>query len=112
MSQYGKQNMAASLFNKPPLATQQETQLKMFIDELFMRYDIDRSGTLDCRELTPVFNEILMRFNIPISLSQEESRALLYQIDVNTDGRINKTELFNCIKNLVINETTKPNAMY
>lgn len=84
----------------------------MLIDEMFMKYDFDRSGTLDCRELAPVFNEILMRFNIGVTLSPEEARALLFQIDVNTDGRINKTELFNCIKSLVINETTQPNRMY
>jgi Ca2+-binding EF-hand superfamily protein len=78
------------------------------IDELFTRYDRDRSGSLDRSELGAVFNEVLARFNMGFTISQSEAEALLYQIDNNRDGKIGKPELFNCLRNLVINESTKP----
>jgi Ca2+-binding EF-hand superfamily protein len=65
-------------------------QLRQTIDELFTRYDTDRSMTLDRRELQSVFNEILARFNLGFTISQQEAEALLYEIDGNHDGKIGK----------------------
>jgi hypothetical protein len=42
------------------------------------------------------------------TLSQAEAEALLYQIDNNRDQKIGKPELFNCLKGLVLNESTRP----
>mgnify|MGYP001007067456 FL=1 len=43
-----------------------------------MRYDADRSMTLDRRELQNVFNEVLMRFNMGFTITQAEAEALLF----------------------------------
>lgn len=42
------------------------------------------------------------------TITQAEAEALLYEIDGNRDGKIGKPELFRVLKNMVINETTKP----
>lgn len=64
--------------------------------------------TLDKKELAPLFNEVLARFNMGFTISQSEAEALLYEIDGNRDKKIGKPELYNCLRGLVLNETTRP----
>lgn len=74
------------------------------VQEMFDKYDADFSGSLDKDEIVNVFNEVLARFNIPITLDPSEAEALLYEIDKNSDGSISPEELYQCLKMLVINE--------
>lgn len=46
--------------------------------------------TLDKKELAPLFNEVLARFNMGFTISQSEAEALLYEIDGNRDKKIGK----------------------
>lgn len=103
---YGSQQLSQA--PSQPGNTPQEQQLRQLIDELFVRYDTDRSFTLDRRELQNVFNEVLMRFNMGFTISQSEAEALLCEIDGNRDGKIGKPELFRVLRNLVINESSRP----
>jgi hypothetical protein len=61
---------------------------------------------LDRRELAPVFNEALATFNMGFILSQNEVVALLLKIDIDHDRKIDKLELYNCLKSLFINESS------
>lgn len=71
---------------------------------MFRKYDFDNSGSLDKGELVHVFNDVLGRFKIPITLDASEAEALLYEIDENSDGSISPEELFVCLRNLILNE--------
>lgn len=80
--------------------------MKKLVHDIFSKHDKDKTGFLDLKEITPAFNEILKRVNIPIVLSVEEAEALLYEIDANKDRTINKRELFRCVKKLILNESS------
>jgi len=78
------------------------------VDELFLKYDRDRTQGLDQRELRDVFNEVLARFNLGFTISQSEAEALLYELDIRHNRRIDKQELYSCLKSLVQNESSRP----
>lgn len=71
---------------------------------MFNKYDRNRSGTLDKSELHTVFNECLRRMGVPVRLEADESEALLYEIDKNSDGSISQQELLSCLRSLACNE--------
>jgi hypothetical protein len=108
LGQYGSQTI--NQYDKQFTGDPRDTQLRQLVDTLFAKYDRDRSLTLDRKELVPVFNEALTTFNMGFTLSQNEVEALLLQIDINRDQKIGKPELYNCLKSLVLNETSGPGS--
>ena len=64
--------------------------LKMYVDEIFLVYDKDRSGFLDASELAGFFNDIFAMFNDPRRMNQAQAEATLRGIDQNYDGRADK----------------------
>lgn len=67
-----------------------DQQLMQYIDQVFQRYDRDRSGGLDAAELASFFADLyrMMGFNVQISY-QQASQALA-QIDKNFDGKASR----------------------
>ena len=75
--------------------------LKAYVDEIFMVYDKDRSGTLDARELASFFNDIFAMMNDPRRLNQQQAMETLRSIDQNSDGRASKMEVFMALKKVL-----------
>ena len=47
-----------------------DSQLQQYIDQIFYKYDQDRSGTLDAQELSMFFNDIFALMNNPRRVGQ------------------------------------------
>lgn len=72
-----------------------DLQLRQFIDEVFMRYDYNRSGNLNLPELHIFLNELFALTGVKKLFSYEEAYGALASMDANRDGQISKFELFN-----------------
>lgn len=75
--------------------TVNDMMLRQYIDQVFMRYDFNRTGTLNLPELHVFLNELFMMCGLPRRVSYTEAFQALMAMDANRDGQINKFELFN-----------------
>jgi hypothetical protein len=75
--------------------------LRNYIDQIFMKYDTDRSGTLNANELAYFFNDIFAMMGNPKRINQMEAMQALRAIDQNNDGMASKMELFQAFKQIL-----------
>lgn len=61
-----------------------------YIETVFNKYDTDRTGTLDVREMTLFFNELFRSLNINTVVTEEQALEAIKSIDDNSDGQVNK----------------------
>ena len=78
--------------------------LRQYIDQIFDRYDRDRSGTLESFELANFFNDVFAMMGDPRRINQQQATQALMAIDQNNDGRANKMELFNAFKRVIMQQ--------
>jgi hypothetical protein len=81
-----------------------DMQLRQYIDQVFMRYDFNRTGTLNLQELHMFLNELFSLCGIMHTVSYGDAYNALMAMDANRDGQINKYELFNLFRYM-----TQPN---
>lgn len=77
--------------------------LKSYIDQVFDKYDTDKSHTLDQKEMTSFFNDLFKSLNMPIVITEQQALEAIRSIDANYDGTVNKEELFNAFKAMIDN---------
>jgi|JI6StandDraft_1071083.scaffolds.fasta_scaffold03071_11 Ca2+-binding EF-hand superfamily protein len=65
-------------------------EVKQLIDQLYLRYDSDRSGGLDRREMTRALNELFVEYGVSIRVSERQAGRLMQAIDNSGDGKIQK----------------------
>jgi Ca2+-binding EF-hand superfamily protein len=80
--------------------TTTDLKLKEAVDRIYLKYDIDHSGSLEPSEAAGAFNELMIELRIPATLNTQETLQLLQLVDRNKNGRIEKPEFFSCMKNL------------
>ena len=88
-----------------------DNALRNYIDQVFMRYDRDRSGTLDSNELAGFFNDVFQMMGSPQRINAYQAQQSLMSIDRNGDGRANKMELFMAFK-MMIQQQQQQQQMY
>jgi Ca2+-binding EF-hand superfamily protein len=75
--------------------------LRGYVDQVFMKFDSNRSGTLEAHELAGFFNEVFAMMGDPRRLDQMSAMNALRAIDQNCDGRASKIELFTALKRMM-----------
>jgi hypothetical protein len=75
-----------------------DMQLRQYIDQIFMRYDYNGTGTLNLPELHVFLNELFQMSGYPRVVTYQEAYSALMAMDSNRDGQINKYELFNLFR--------------
>lgn len=71
------------------------------VDMLFLRYDKDKNGYLNSKELNDMIKS-LASDGINKGPSDIEIMSFASQIDINYNGKIDKKELFNFLKNSIV----------
>ena len=51
----------------------QDQMLKSYIDNIFDKYDTDRSGTLDEKEMTFFFNDLFKSLGMNVTVNEQQS---------------------------------------
>lgn len=83
--------------------------LRMYIDEAFEVFDINRSGTLDRKELHTFFNQLYASLNEKRNLTETDIANLIQSCDINHDNQLTKPEIFMLFKKLMANPYPSPN---
>ena len=60
--------------------------LRQYIDQIFVKYDRDRSMTLEVYELANFFNDVFAMMGDPRRINQGQAYQALMMIDQNNDG--------------------------
>ena len=79
---------------------------KKFVEDIFLKHDLDRSNILEKRELKVWVNEELrsQRF-LNKKMVQKNFEDFFKKVDTNNDGKIDRWELYEyCIKNITPEE--------
>lgn len=76
----------------------QDEMLKAYIDSVFNKYDADRNGSLDVKEMTLFFNDLFRNLNINVVVTEAQSLQAIKSIDDNSDGLVDREELFKAFK--------------
>ena len=64
-----------------------DSELRQFIQQVFQKYDRDRSGSLDPNELTSFFNDVFSQMGNPTRFNMQQAQAAMTAIDKNNDGK-------------------------
>ena len=83
------QNIASSMSYNSNCGVSDQ-QLQQYIDQVMMRYDTNRNGTLEAHELVNFFNELFRMCGIQRRISHMEAAGFMRQVDTNYDGKANK----------------------
>ena len=67
-----------------------DDQLRKYIDDIFGKFDRDRSGTLDANELAAFFNDLFTLMKSQQRVNQQQAMNALRAIDKNNDGKASK----------------------
>ena len=81
-----------------------DQQLIQYIDQVFLKYDRDRSGGLDAAELAGFFADLYRMMGYNVQITYQQAAQALAQIDKNFDGKASKQELFYAFKIMLGNQ--------
>lgn len=79
-----------------------EQQIRQAIETIFLKYDIDKSGTLDFTEVKTVINDAFRNSGCPRNITEDDIKKFVCSVDSNSDGSISKEELFLVFKKLIM----------
>ena len=65
-------------------------QLMAYIDQIFMKYDRDRSGGLDVAQLANFYTDLYRMLGYNVQISYQQAAQAMATIDRNFDGRASK----------------------
>lgn len=74
--------------------------LQQYIDQIFNKFDLDLSGTLQAAELVNFFNEMFVMTGYPSRVGMPEAYNIMRSVDQNFDGHATRPELFIALKRL------------
>lgn len=68
----------------------QDMAFRGIINKVFDKYDYDRSGFLEPRQVGNFLNGVFSMIKVPITVSENQVYMLLKLMDSNYDGRISR----------------------
>ena len=68
---------------------------------MFDAYDKDKSGSLEVAEVSALINDALKHMNQNRQVTIAEVNQFINAVDVNSDGKISKVELFDIFKKVI-----------
>lgn len=78
-----------------------DEQLRKAIDGIFLKYDTDRSGTLEATQVFHIISDTFKSLGKKQAVTSNEIREFIVAIDKNGDGKIDKPELYSVLKELI-----------
>lgn len=82
------------------MTTYTDDQLRSAVDAVFDRYDSDKSGSLDVKEVAKLINDALAHMKTGRTTTEAEVQQVMKSIDANNDGQVSKVELFQIFKKI------------
>ncbi len=79
-----------------------EKDLEKAVEGVFNSYDTDKSGTLEAQEVTNLINDALKQMKQRKKVTEEEVNQFIRSVDTDKDQKINKKELLEIFKKVVV----------
>lgn len=83
------------------MANISDMQLQQYIEQVFLRYDRNFSGTLDSNELYLFFNDVFAMTGSPYRINPQQAMQAMAFVDKDYDGKANRAELFMAFKQMM-----------
>lgn len=83
------------------MTTAGDDQLRMAINAVFDKYDVDKSQTLDFAEVKNVVADAFKQLGATRAVTDDDVKKFVGAVDKNHDYKITKVELFEIFKRLV-----------
>lgn len=80
---------------KPALS---EDVMRQTVEEIFKKYDTDKSGTIEVHELAQVVKDIFMAKGGDKQVKEADVKRVMTALDTNGDGKLSKEEFFVLLK--------------
>lgn len=77
-----------------------DDQIKLAIDAVFVKYDLDKSNTLDYGELKNVIADSFKQLGASRNVTDLDVKKFVGAVDKNNDGKVTKVELFEIFKRI------------
>lgn len=68
---------------------------------IFERYDADRNGFLELREVTLLINSTLRHYSTGLKVKMGDAKAFMEIADINNDEKISREELYKLFEKLL-----------
>jgi len=78
-----------------------DQQINEAVNEVFARYDTDKSNSLDPKEVYSIVKDAFANLDASKKVTQEEVDELVKIADKNGDGKIQRNELFDLFKKIL-----------
>jgi len=78
-----------------------DKDIKKAIDEMFIKYDLNKDSRLNFNELLPLFKDTMIYLNKGGEVNNEVVKEFIRQADMNKDKEVDKEEMFIVFKNIV-----------
>jgi Ca2+-binding EF-hand superfamily protein len=75
-----------------------EEDLRAAVDAVFAKYDTDKSGSLEAKEVQGLINDALNHIKAGRQVSEAEVVEFIKQVDQSGDGKVQKPELLIIFK--------------
>lgn len=85
-----------------------DQQLRDAIDKIFIKYDTDKSNTLEFNEVRSIIVDAFSNLNNNKKVSDDDVKKFMQAVDKNGDGKITKPELFLIFKQIIENHFDNP----
>ena len=92
------------------MSQDQEEMLRLFISEIFDKYDKDKKGVLNIVELCMVFNDMFDSLAVPLRINEQQATQAILLIDPQFKGSATKEQTFRTFKSMIIYNETNPIA--
>lgn len=81
--------------------TMNDQDLKKYIDQMFLKYDRERDGTLNSLEMANYLTELFQTLGYgSVDITPQQAQQAIKMMDRNNDNKITKMELFLTLKEL------------
>lgn len=72
------------------MSNMSDVTLQQYIDQIYFKFDLDLSGTLQPAEMVNFFNEMFTLTGYPSRVGIQEAINIMRTVDVNFDGHATK----------------------
>ena len=90
------------------MSQNEEEVLKLFIGELFDKYDKQKKGCLSIEELCSLFNDLFQELNVQLTINSYQATKAIQLINPDFKETVTKDQAFHTFKSMISHSEKNP----